>query len=166
MREAVASALAARGAIENARVLELWAGTGALSFEMLSRGASWALLVERDRRMARAIEAAARELGLSDRVDVMVLDLAIGPGRVSKAVARAGGEPATLVLADPPYADVDRVVPLVTALAGAGAVAAGATLVLEHAFRSPPSDIAGLATVTRYRYGDTAVVMATVTGAP
>src|SRR5689334_16347957 len=62
VREALTSALSARGAIEGARVVDLFAGTGALGFEMLSRGASQVLFVERDARVAEHIRSAAEGL--------------------------------------------------------------------------------------------------------
>src|ERR687894_2978210 len=57
VREALFSALEARGAIEDAEVLDLYAGSGALGIEALSRGASTAVLVERDPRACAVIQA-------------------------------------------------------------------------------------------------------------
>ena len=166
VREAIASALAARGLIGGAEVLELFAGTGALSFEMLSRGASRALLLDNDRRLVRAMGEIARGLGLADRVLARVVDLSRAPRRVASDVASLLPAPATLVLCDPPYSEVERAVPLFRALLEAGAVSAGATLVLEHATRTPPGDVTGLAMVATYRYGDTGVVVATAPDGP
>lgn len=153
VREAVFSALEARGAVEGARVLDLYAGTGALAFEALSRGAASALSVERDPRIVRAIEADARSLGLSDRHRALSLDLG------KKNVPERLPGPFELVLADPPWADVPRAAVVLAALVAAGVLAEGGRLLLVHAERDPDPEIAGLEVETRYRYGDTAVVL-------
>ncbi|HJL20021.1 MAG TPA: RsmD family RNA methyltransferase [Sandaracinaceae bacterium LLY-WYZ-13_1] len=163
VREALASALEARGWIAGARVLDLWAGTGALSFEALSRGAEHAVLVERDRRVARAIGRSARELGLEARVRVVVSDLEKPPARWIEAAPLA---PVGLVFCDPPYARVERVGPLLAELARAGVLRPRAAVVVEHARRSPPSLPAAFGEVATYRYGDTAVWLGTAPEAP
>ena len=85
-------------------VLDLFAGTGAMAFEALSRGAKVAVLVERARPVAKAIEKSARELGLSDRVRVVNADLAREP----TVWLRALDAPASLVFLDPPYEAWER----------------------------------------------------------
>jgi len=155
VREAIASALEARGRIEG-RVLDLYAGTGAMAFEMLSRGATEAVLVEKRRGVARAIEKSARELGLSDRVRVVVADLS---GRDAEWT-RALRAPLELVLADPPYAQIGEVPRLLEVL-GRGHLTDDATVVVEHASKGDPIEPpAGFAEISRYRYGDTAVLLA------
>jgi 16S rRNA (guanine966-N2)-methyltransferase len=79
------------------RVLDLFAGSGALAIEALSRGARYATLVERDRAAVRVIDANLRSAGFADRATVLV-------GPVDLALTRARG-PFDLVLADPPYDD-------------------------------------------------------------
>lgn len=137
-------------------VLDLFAGTGAMAFEALSRGAKVAVLVERARPVAKAIEKSARELGLSDRVRVVNADLAREP----TVWLRALDAPASLVFLDPPYADIARVAPLLEALASAGLLAEDATVVIEHATKQPPTLPLGFAEISRYRYGDTSVWLA------
>lgn len=161
VREAVGSALEARGLIEDAVVLELFAGTGAMAFEALSRGARRAILVEKARPVAKAIEKSAAELGLADRVTVVMADL---EGSRATWLERID-EPAQLVLIDPPYARIDLVPELLTALAEAGRVEDGSTVVVEHAQRHPPTMPLGFVEVSRYRYGDTAVWLARFTAA-
>jgi 16S rRNA (guanine966-N2)-methyltransferase len=153
VREAVFSALEARGAVEGARVLDLYAGTGALAFEALSRGAANAVSVERDARIVRAIEADARALELEGRHRALVLDLG------KKSAAERVGGPFELVLADPPWADLARAADVLAGLVGAGVLAERGRVVLVHAERDRDPEIAGLALETRYRYGDTAVVI-------
>lgn len=141
-------------------MLDLYAGTGALAFEALSRGASRAVLVDRDRRAIAAARRAATELGLADRVRLITLDLGRDPARAAERLAREAGGAYDLVLADPPYAEVDRVPPLLEALAARGAVAPDALVALEHATRQPPAALHGLASIASYEYGDTAVLLA------
>ncbi|MBP7683736.1 MAG: RsmD family RNA methyltransferase, partial [Deltaproteobacteria bacterium] len=71
VREALASALDARDAIRDVRVLDLFAGTGALAFEALSRGATDACLVERDPRVVKAAQQSIAALGLGERCVVV-----------------------------------------------------------------------------------------------
>lgn len=157
VREAIASALAARDRIEGARVLDLYAGTGALAFEALSRGAESAVLVERERDVAKVLALSARELGLESRVRIEQLDLH-GPAKaILSRLARDGGRPFELVFADPPYAEIERVPPLLEALVQAGIVAPDALVVLEHGKKQPPRQLGRLACIAAYEYGDTTV---------
>jgi 16S rRNA (guanine966-N2)-methyltransferase len=153
VREALFSALTARGAVEGARVLDLYAGTGALAFEALSRGATSAVSVERDPRVARSIEADARALDLVDRHRVLTLDL-----RKKSALVRLDGA-FGLVLADPPWAELDGASEALRALVAAGRVAQGGWVVLVHAEKDPDPAIEGLGPPTHYRYGDGSVAI-------
>ncbi|HEY8431321.1 MAG TPA: 16S rRNA (guanine(966)-N(2))-methyltransferase RsmD [Sandaracinaceae bacterium] len=162
VREAIASALEARGWIEGAVVLDLFAGTGALGLEALSRGAARAVFVDRDPARARAIEKAARELGIGDDVRALALDLEKPPrawlGRLP------GDEVFDLVFVDPPYAMIAAVTKVLAALAKSGKLRPGAAVVVEHARRHPPELPPGFAEIARYRYGDTAVLLSTAPG--
>ncbi len=161
VREAMFSALEARDAVANARVLDLFTGTGALAFEALSRGARHAVAVDRDRRVVASVRRDGEALGLSSALDVVVLDLARSPEKVAKRVAERG--PYDLVLADPPYADARRVPRLLAALDETGALGPEALVVLEHGARDEVEYGPRLASVATYRYGDTAVVFLTST---
>ena len=93
VREALFSMLASRlGSFEDLRVADLFAGSGALGFEALSRGAAHATFVESDPKAAAAIRRNAEKLGVS----VQVL--------AGSALSLPRAEPFDLVLADPPYA--------------------------------------------------------------
>jgi 16S rRNA (guanine966-N2)-methyltransferase len=153
----MASALLSRGLLEGARVLDLYAGTGALGFEALSRGAREAVLVDHDRRAEKALWASASALGLEGRVHVRRLDLG-GPPASASAALRALG-PFDLVFADPPYEAIDQLPPLLVALADAELLTGEAIMVIEHAARRPPTLPPQLAIVSDYRYGDTAVAL-------
>ncbi len=95
MREAVFNALHSRSVVADAVVLDLFAGTGALGIEALSRGAAWATFVDCSTEWARLVEANLLACGFTDRAEVVVAD---GPNWL---VANRG--PWDLVLLDPPY---------------------------------------------------------------
>jgi len=134
------------------RVLDLYAGTGALSFEALSRGAAHATLVENDARAAQVIQRNADELRCADRC-TLVRD------EVGHALARLAG-PFDLVFSDPPYA-LRAAHETVAALRARGLIAAGGRLVLERDRREPRPDLPGdLELADESRYGDTVVLIA------
>lgn len=93
VREAVFNALGSLDLVRDAVVADLYAGSGALGIEALSRGAARCTFVERDRTALRTLRGNLATLGLTDRTSVMT-----GDARVL-----APGIPADLVLADPPY---------------------------------------------------------------
>jgi 16S rRNA (guanine966-N2)-methyltransferase len=158
-REGIASALEARGAFEDALVLDLFAGTGALSFEALSRGAARALLVERDNRILRSITETARSLRIEDKIAVLCLDLFQNPTYTANRIALINGKPFDLVFADPPYSDADKLTPLLKELASQGRLKHGCFIMIEHATGRPPKGIDQLGTVDSYRYGDTTIAI-------
>lgn len=152
VREAIASALVSRGLVADARVLDLFAGTGALGFEALSRGATSLVCVEKDPKVARAIDAAAKALGIRDACEVITID-AFGP-RVVRALA---GRTFDLVFVDPPYALAGETPRMLDALAEAGVLGEQTTIVLEHDAKITPRDPDRFATFARYGYGATSV---------
>jgi 16S rRNA (guanine966-N2)-methyltransferase len=153
VREALFSILDSRSAIADARVIDFFAGTGALGLEALSRGAARVTFVENDRR---ALEALARNIdALRERPRTRVV-----PQAAVKAAATLAGEEATLVFCDPPYADVTRadgVAKLLAALESHRVLHEGARLVLEHATRDRLSLPSGskLHEEDTREYGDT-----------
>lgn len=153
VREALFGILGSAGAIDGARVLDLYAGTGALAFEALSRGASRATLVESSREALGALRANVTALGQEARTRVLAVDIR---GAVTRIAAEG---PFDLVLADPPWALVDEgpARDALEALARAGALAEGAAVVLEHAARSEPPEVPSLVRGETRRYGDTAL---------
>jgi len=96
VREAVFNALGSLGAVEGATVADLYAGSGALGIEALSRGAAGAHFVESDRRAAAVVEANLADLGLADRGTVLRRPVEVAIDDLPDGL--------DLVLADPPYA--------------------------------------------------------------
>jgi 16S rRNA (guanine966-N2)-methyltransferase len=140
---------ASRGGLDGAAVADLYAGSGAVGLEALSRGAADVLLVESDPRAARVIRANIEAVGLPGAR--LLAD------RAQRAVDRGPQGPARdFVFADPPYAvpdtDIER---LLTALAGGPWLTPGALVVIERSARSAPlSWPAGLRADRCRRYGE------------
>ncbi len=136
--------------LDGAHVLDLYAGSGALGLEALSRGASAAVFVENDRKALDVLRRNVSTVGLPG-VDVL-------PGAVESVLAGDATEPFDVVLADPPYAvgEADLGVVL-DRLAGNGWLAGHGVLVLERAARDGEPDLPnGLTMIRTRRYGDTA----------
>ena len=136
------------GRIEGARVLDLFAGTGAIGFEAASRGAARVISVEAARDVAHAIEEAAKALGVEDVVTVF-------PASAERALYRLEG-PFDIVYLDPPYAEP---VPLqlFRLMRERELLAPGATVVYEHAAKRILPEIPGYRSVREEVYGDVAL---------
>jgi 16S rRNA (guanine966-N2)-methyltransferase len=157
VREALASALHARALLADARVLDLFAGTGALGFEALSRGAHSLLAVDLDAIAVAGIAANARALGIDAHTRVLRLDL-LGPiAKLATALRRTEQAPFTLVFADPPYTLSERAAAMLGELAAHTLLAEGAVVAFEHAVKHPPTRPAAFSELATYAYGDTGV---------
>ena len=135
--------------IERCRFLELYAGSGSVSLEALSRGACSSLAVDRDRRALDCMEVNRDRLGAGG-LRVAAAEL---PERLARATA---GEAAfDLAFIDPPY-DADGLEQLLAAVAAL--MTDGGQIVLEHSSRRRPPEAAGRLSLngTR-RYGDSAL---------
>lgn len=132
VREALFSALESHfGGFDGLRVLDLYAGTGALGLEALSRGAAAVTLVESASRAARIARENVTVVGLSGaEVVQLTVDRFLRAG--------APSEPYELVLADPPYSVEDDRLFSVLAELGRGWLAADAVVVVERDVRSGP----------------------------
>ena len=129
-------------------VLDLYAGSGALGIEALSRGAGRCLFVESSRRVCRVLRDNLERAGMGDRGEVVT-------ARVGRWRPPAG-ELFTLVLADPPYGDGAAWQAIERAIEGA--VAPDALIAVEHAARShAPATLGGCAVWRRRRQGDGAI---------
>ncbi|HEX2300606.1 MAG TPA: 16S rRNA (guanine(966)-N(2))-methyltransferase RsmD [Pseudonocardiaceae bacterium] len=156
VREAVFSAVAARRDLDGARVLDLYAGSGALGLEALSRGAAHVRFVESDRRAAAVLRRNVEALGLAGP-DGGAAEISVSP--VADALRGDPGLPYDVVFADPPYSlDEDALNEVLRTLAGGRWLVSGGLLVVERAVRSaPPNWPDGVAALTQRQYGDTAV---------
>jgi 16S rRNA (guanine966-N2)-methyltransferase len=151
VREAMFSALDARGALVDAIVLDLYAGTGALGIEALSRGATRAAFVERDRAALDAIAANVTALRLGDRARVIAADVT----RFLRGVPSPDA-PFDLVLIDPPYDTTDAdVTALLVALAAPGWLAPDVIVTVERPARHPVVVPTGWRTGWERAFGDT-----------
>jgi 16S rRNA (guanine966-N2)-methyltransferase len=120
------------GSLSGTRVLDLYAGSGAVGLEALSRGAGHVLLVESGARAGRVIRENVDALGLAGAE--VVID------RVERVLARGPADgPYDVVFADPPYALAgEEVSGILRALAARGWLAPGALVIVERATRSGP----------------------------
>ena len=148
LRETLFNIIAPR--VEGARVLDVFAGTGALGLESLSRRAAHAVFIERDRRAAALIAANAERCGVSDRC-VIIRDTA---ERVLRN--QIAGEPFDLVMLDPPYAYAALAEVI---HAAAKHLAPEGLLILEHATRRTLPTIDGVQLMRTVRSGDSSLTM-------
>ncbi|WP_026425381.1 16S rRNA (guanine(966)-N(2))-methyltransferase RsmD [Actinokineospora inagensis] len=148
VREALFSALNAAVDLDGARVLDLYAGSGALGFEALSRGAAVVTLVESDRAAVAVLRRNADAVGLPG-VDIRA-------SRVDRVLATPPSARYDVVFADPPYAlDDDELAAVLTALTG-GWLAPDATVVVERSTRSgEPRWPSAMEPAKARRYGET-----------
>lgn len=156
VREAVFNALTARLDFTGLSVLDLYAGSGALGLEALSRGATSAIFVEADQRAAAVIAENIASLG--------VRAAAVRRGSVDTVLTGGSTRPVDLVFADPPY-DLDdaAVDAMLSVLADAGWVDRGTLVLVERRASSQPvSWPVGWDALSSRRYGDTRVELAEV----
>jgi 16S rRNA (guanine966-N2)-methyltransferase len=136
-------------ALDKTRVLDLFAGTGALGLEALSRGAAQGLFIEESAEGRGLLRENIEAFGLQGRAKLFRRD-----------ATRLGGvgtmQPFDLVFADPPYGRGLAEAALASALAG-GWLVPGALCVVEEASATPLGDVPGLRLVERRSWGDTTV---------
>jgi 16S rRNA (guanine966-N2)-methyltransferase len=139
--------------LRDARVLDLFAGSGAAGIEALSRGARSATFVERDRDAARVIDDNLRRTHLAARAAVIRAEA------LDWLAARAASDERwDVVILDPPYAEMDLLARALEALAQPGVVAPGGRLVAKHFWRDAlPARIGLLASERERRFGETAL---------
>ncbi|GAB3496008.1 RsmD family RNA methyltransferase [Flexivirga lutea] len=149
VREAVFGRLEHLDAITGSHVVDLYAGSGALALEAVSRGASSALLVESDRRAAATIDQNVRHLGLAG--------VQVRTGTVETLVRAPLTPAADLLFVDPPYAVSDpALADVLRQLVDHDSLALDAVLVVERSSRSAePLWPAGVELIGPRRYGET-----------
>jgi 16S rRNA (guanine966-N2)-methyltransferase len=145
LRETLFNILAPR--IEGARVLDGYAGTGAVGIEALSRGAAHVTFVEQDRRAVALIEANLRALGVANRYAIIRAGFAGTAGRLS--------EHFQVIFLDPPYGAAHFTEAVIAA---APLVVADTLLIVEHATRdAAPEAVAALVRTRELKQGDSAL---------
>lgn len=156
-RERIASMILSAAGLDltGTRVLDAFAGSGAMGFELVSRGAASATFVDLDRRaVARIRRTAERSL----RADASEWRALAGDACSLAEQGRIPGGPFGVVFLDPPYAvEASRVAALVRALAARGALERGAIVVYERSAKSPGIEGAGLELAKSKSQGITAV---------
>lgn len=139
---------------EGLRVLDLFAGSGALGIEALSRGATWADFVEHDARACRVIGDNLGRSGFADRAKVHCCD---GLSYVRRGESRA--LPYAIIFADPPYGypQLEQVLAELGARGPEGGV--GFVVVESGLSDAPPDGAAGLRLLRQRRHGDTVITL-------
>jgi 16S rRNA (guanine966-N2)-methyltransferase len=136
---------------EGLRVVDLYAGSGALGIEALSRGAAAATFFERDRSAVDAIRANLDLTGFGAQAVVVTGDVAQTLSRLPEGT--------DLVLLDPPYADPESLA-ILQRIAESPALAADAVVAMEHGQRLSPPDTLGTLLLQRSRrHGDTVLTL-------
>lgn len=149
-----AKSLAGTWQMQDADVLDLYAGSGALGFEALSRGARSATLVEQNRAALAVIRENATGLDLLKRVEILACS-------VESGIQRLAGRSFGFVTMDPPYDYIGDGRAARALRAAAALLAPGGLLVLEHRAKDAPPPVAELETSETRRYGDTSLTFYT-----
>jgi 16S rRNA (guanine(966)-N(2))-methyltransferase RsmD len=159
VRESLFNVLSSRVDFAGASVLDLYAGSGALGLEALSRGATSAVFVESDQRAAAVIAKNIASLGVA-------ADVRRGP--VGAVLAGGAARSVDLVFADPPYeVPAAEIEAMLTALVDGGWVHEGTVVVIERGTSGPEvSWPLGWEALPPRRYGDTRLELAERTGLP
>jgi 16S rRNA (guanine966-N2)-methyltransferase len=148
VRASIFSRIAARFDLNGARVLDLFAGSGSLGLEALSRGATAAVFVDSSRSAAVTIAKNLATFGFADAGRIVMLDVMRALGELASA-----GEHFDLVFVDPPYAR-DASGAVIEALVRHGLMARRGWIVVRQAGRAPALTPAGLERVNEATLGD------------
>jgi 16S rRNA (guanine966-N2)-methyltransferase len=153
LRESIFDILAHRypQSIDGARVVDLFAGSGALAIEALSRGARFALFVDNGAEARALIRANVESLGLGGITRIWRAD-------ATKLGKAPSGDPFTLAFLDPPY-DKGLAGPALASLISGGWLATGALCVVEEAAKAEIAPPQGLNLVDERTYGDTRILI-------
>jgi 16S rRNA (guanine966-N2)-methyltransferase len=153
LRESIFDILAHRypQSIDGARVVDLFAGSGALAIEALSRGARFALFVDNGAEARALIRANVESLGLGGVTRIWRAD-------ATKLGKAPSGEPFTLAFLDPPYGQ-GLASPALAALVAGGWLASPALCVVEEAAKAEIAAPESLALIDERTYGDTRILI-------
>jgi 16S rRNA (guanine(966)-N(2))-methyltransferase RsmD len=139
--------------VVDARALDLYAGSGAVGIEALSRGAAHCDFVERDRRAITAVRENLERAGVADRASVHAVE-------VGRFLASLSGGRYDLVFLDPPYAERAILAPLEQLVAR---LAPDGVVVVKHHWRTPIPEPPGLSRWRERRFGETALTFLAAT---
>jgi len=152
LRQAIFNVVGPR--LAGARVLDLYAGTGAIGLEALSRGARHATFVERDRDALESLRANIRALGVAEQASVVAAEVPAALRRLAAAAARFD-----CVFLDPPYGAA-AAGPCVERLAPGGVLSENALLVVQAFHKEAlPAAVGALRQAWRRRYGESSVTV-------
>ena len=141
--------------VNAARVLDLFAGSGSLGIEALSRGAELCVFVERDRGVCRVIIDNLRTLDMQRQAMVVCADAIAAVGKSRGAVSEHA--PYDLVFADPPYV-LEIAELLISRIDTSRLLAGDGLLVVEHTLRADwPARLGDLERIRQERYGDSSI---------
>lgn len=159
VREALFSIVSVR--LPGCRFLDLYAGTGAIGIEAVSRGAGQVTCVESNGEALTLLRRNIADCGMAEQIIVC-------GQTVKQFLSRSDGRngPYDIVFADPPYAIAQELTALFTEEPSVRLFAADARLIIEHASKAAlPAELGGCAFRRAYRYGDTTLSLYTASGA-
>jgi 16S rRNA (guanine(966)-N(2))-methyltransferase RsmD len=148
LRETLFAVLTASRLLQGSVWLDLFAGTGAVGIEALSRGASQVYFVEQSREAVALIRANLASLGMKDRIRILQTSAVAG-------IQKFSGLKFDICFLDPPYRMEAQYALVLEALAKSSLLKAGSVVVAEHSKHfDPPAEIAGLARSRKLVQGD------------
>ena len=145
-----------QGQVQDSCVLDLFAGSGALGLEAISRGARYAVFVDSARQAAAIVQANADKLGFHDRAKVVQADWRAAVTRLSAQSAQAFD----LIFMDPPY-KMENTGEMCRHLLDCGVLAPEAMIVIEHDWDTPPKLPDAFRVTDIRRYGSTGITFCT-----
>ncbi|HEY3929636.1 MAG TPA: 16S rRNA (guanine(966)-N(2))-methyltransferase RsmD [Candidatus Koribacter sp.] len=143
LRETLFNVLTAGYELENSRWIDLFAGTGAVGLEALSRGAGYVYFVEKVSKVARVTEANISSVGASDQAQILTSDVLAGLRQLE------GIDPVEFVFLDPPYREEGAYLGVLRILSESPVLKQGSIVIAEHTKHFDPGD--GVGKLTRYR---------------
>jgi 16S rRNA (guanine(966)-N(2))-methyltransferase RsmD len=143
LRETLFNVLSAAHNLEDSRWIDLFAGTGAVGIEALSRGASYVYFVEKAPKVARIVEANLKSLGAQQQAEILI-------NEANSALRQlAAIDPVDFLFLDPPYREEGAYLGVLRILADSPVLKPDALVIAEHTRHFDPGD--GVGALQRYR---------------
>jgi 16S rRNA (guanine966-N2)-methyltransferase len=143
LRETLFNVLGAAGGVEDSRWIDLFAGTGAVGIEALSRGAEYVYFVEKAPKVARLIEGNLKSLGAENQGEILTRDAGTGLRQLETI------DPVNFIFLDPPYREEDAYLGILRILSESPLLKAETIVIAEHTKHFDPGD--GVGELRRYR---------------